>query len=64
MIQGEKIEVGHPRLLIPELCSLMYHQGWVTGTGGGMSIKKEYVGLLFHLVRTEADTTNSNRFAS
>lgn len=45
IIQGEKIEAGHPRLLIPELCGLMYHQGWVTGTGGGMSIQKEYVGL-------------------
>jgi hypothetical protein len=43
VIDGEKIEAGHPRLLIPELCSLMYHQGWVTGTGGGMSIMKEYV---------------------
>jgi len=29
----------HPRRLIPELCNQMYHQGWVTGTGGGISIK-------------------------
>lgn len=43
VIEGEKIEEGHPRLIIPELCELMYHQGWMTGTGGGMSIKKEYV---------------------
>mmetsp|Transcript_17447 Transcript_17447/g.44454 ORF Transcript_17447/g.44454 Transcript_17447/m.44454 type:complete len:226 (-) Transcript_17447:776-1453(-) len=26
--------------LIPELCRLMYHLGWVTGTGGGISIKE------------------------
>uniref|UniRef100_A0A1B6CGD5 Probable methylthioribulose-1-phosphate dehydratase n=1 Tax=Clastoptera arizonana TaxID=38151 RepID=A0A1B6CGD5_9HEMI len=29
----------HPRYLIPELCKQFYHLGWVTGTGGGMSIK-------------------------
>ncbi|XP_036332593.1 probable methylthioribulose-1-phosphate dehydratase [Rhagoletis pomonella] len=29
----------HPRKLIPELCRQFYHLGWVTGTGGGMSIK-------------------------
>ncbi|KAJ3095474.1 hypothetical protein HDU97_006896 [Phlyctochytrium planicorne] len=31
----------HPANLIPELCQLMYTSGWVTGTGGGMTIKKE-----------------------
>ncbi|XP_047515721.1 probable methylthioribulose-1-phosphate dehydratase isoform X2 [Pieris napi] len=30
----------HPRNLIPELCSQFYHMGWVTGTGGGISIKE------------------------
>ncbi|XP_045499281.1 probable methylthioribulose-1-phosphate dehydratase isoform X2 [Colias croceus] len=30
----------HPRNLIPELCSQFYHLGWVTGTGGGISIKE------------------------
>ncbi|KAK4014692.1 probable methylthioribulose-1-phosphate dehydratase [Daphnia magna] len=30
----------HPRRLIPEICNLLYHLGWVTGTGGGMSIKR------------------------
>ncbi|XP_003225217.2 methylthioribulose-1-phosphate dehydratase isoform X1 [Anolis carolinensis] len=29
----------HPRNLIPELCQQFYHLGWVTGTGGGISIK-------------------------
>lgn len=29
----------HPRKLIPELCRQFYHLGWVTGTGGGISIK-------------------------
>ncbi|XP_077293734.1 putative methylthioribulose-1-phosphate dehydratase [Arctopsyche grandis] len=31
----------HPRNLIPELCRQFYHLGWVTGTGGGISIKYE-----------------------
>uniref|UniRef100_W5K8K3 Methylthioribulose-1-phosphate dehydratase n=1 Tax=Astyanax mexicanus TaxID=7994 RepID=W5K8K3_ASTMX len=34
---GESSE--HPRLLIPELCRLFYQLGWVTGTGGGISLK-------------------------
>ncbi|XP_064008247.1 methylthioribulose-1-phosphate dehydratase isoform X1 [Pogoniulus pusillus] len=29
----------HPRNLIPELCRLFYGLGWVTGTGGGISLK-------------------------
>ncbi|CAH0564164.1 unnamed protein product [Brassicogethes aeneus] len=29
----------HPRNLIPELCRQFYNLGWVTGTGGGISIK-------------------------
>jgi len=32
----------HPRKLIPELCKLFYTNGWVTGTGGGISIKLKY----------------------
>lgn len=31
----------HPANLIPELCRLFYSSGWVTGTGGGISIRKE-----------------------
>lgn len=30
----------HPRELIPELCRLFYQLGWVTGTGGGISVKR------------------------
>ncbi|KAL1131912.1 hypothetical protein AAG570_011523 [Ranatra chinensis] len=29
-----------PRRLVPELCKLFYGLGWVTGTGGGISIKE------------------------
>ncbi|RKP11066.1 putative methylthioribulose-1-phosphate dehydratase [Thamnocephalis sphaerospora] len=29
----------HPSNLIPELCRLFYQLGWVTGTGGGISIR-------------------------
>ncbi|XP_016350733.1 methylthioribulose-1-phosphate dehydratase [Sinocyclocheilus anshuiensis] len=29
----------HPRVLIPELCRLFYELGWVTGTGGGVSLR-------------------------
>ncbi|XP_007426488.2 methylthioribulose-1-phosphate dehydratase [Python bivittatus] len=32
-------ESVHPRNLIPELCRQFYHLGWVTGTGGGISMK-------------------------
>lgn len=30
----------HPANLIPELCRQFYNLGWVTGTGGGISIRK------------------------
>lgn len=30
----------HPRNLIPELCRQMYTLGWVTGTGGSISIRR------------------------
>jgi len=30
----------HPRVLIPELCALFYTLKWVTGTGGGLSIRQ------------------------
>uniref|UniRef100_A0A8C5WNT9 Methylthioribulose-1-phosphate dehydratase n=1 Tax=Laticauda laticaudata TaxID=8630 RepID=A0A8C5WNT9_LATLA len=35
----EAKENVHPRNLIPELCQQFYHLGWVTGTGGGISMK-------------------------
>lgn len=28
----------HPANLIPELCRKFYNLGWVTGTGGGVSM--------------------------
>ncbi|KAJ9077239.1 Methylthioribulose-1-phosphate dehydratase [Entomophthora muscae] len=31
----------HPSNLIPELCRLFYKLGWVTGTGGGISIRED-----------------------
>ncbi|OWR47222.1 putative methylthioribulose-1-phosphate dehydratase [Danaus plexippus plexippus] len=34
-----ELDPEHPRRLIPELCKQFYHLGWVTGTGGGISIK-------------------------
>ncbi|GFS18437.1 methylthioribulose-1-phosphate dehydratase [Elysia marginata] len=34
------VDEEHPRKLIVELCKQFYHLGWVTGTGGGMTIKK------------------------
>ncbi|PIK55032.1 putative methylthioribulose-1-phosphate dehydratase [Apostichopus japonicus] len=30
----------HPRHLIPELCRLFYDLGWMTGSGGALSIKE------------------------
>jgi hypothetical protein len=30
---------AQPANLIPELCRGFYHLGWVTGTGGGISIR-------------------------
>jgi methylthioribulose-1-phosphate dehydratase len=32
----------HPANLIPELCKKFWSLGWVTGTGGGASIRDEY----------------------
>ncbi|CAK1585648.1 unnamed protein product [Parnassius mnemosyne] len=36
----DMLDREHPRNLIPELCKQFYHLGWVTGTGGGISIKE------------------------
>ena len=33
----------HPANLIPQLCRKFWNLGWVTGTGGGTSIRDEYV---------------------
>ncbi|KAK9887912.1 hypothetical protein WA026_000215 [Henosepilachna vigintioctopunctata] len=37
--RDNSLEEEHPRNLIPELCRQFYQLGWVTGTGGGISIK-------------------------
>uniref|UniRef100_A0A4W5PYY4 Methylthioribulose-1-phosphate dehydratase n=1 Tax=Hucho hucho TaxID=62062 RepID=A0A4W5PYY4_9TELE len=36
----ESPDQEHPRVLIPELCRLFYQLGWVTGTGGGLSLRR------------------------
>ena len=33
-------QTSHPRTLIVELCRLFYAQGWVSGTGGGVSLRQ------------------------
>jgi methylthioribulose-1-phosphate dehydratase len=33
----------HPANLVPALCKKFWHLGWVSGTGGGASIRDEYV---------------------
>lgn len=40
--KDEDADNEHPRVLIPELCRQFYHLGWVTGTGGGISMKYKY----------------------
>jgi methylthioribulose-1-phosphate dehydratase len=35
------ISKDDPRALVPELCKHFYNLGWVSGTGGGMSIRLE-----------------------
>ena len=40
--QMEQREEEHPTKLIPELLRLFYGLGWVTGTGGGISIRKGF----------------------
>uniref|UniRef100_A0A8C5JWX8 Methylthioribulose-1-phosphate dehydratase n=1 Tax=Jaculus jaculus TaxID=51337 RepID=A0A8C5JWX8_JACJA len=37
--RGGAQDKDHPRFLIPQLCKQFYHLGWVTGTGGGISLK-------------------------
>lgn len=37
--QYNNFDNEHPRILISELCKQFYNLGWITGTGGGISIK-------------------------
>lgn len=39
MSGSEEFHQNHPANLICELCRLFYDNGWVTGTGGGISIR-------------------------
>lgn len=41
MSEAHSEDCEHPLNLIPELCRLFYTLGWVTGTGGGITIKKD-----------------------
>lgn len=44
----EEQDNEHPRVLIPELCRQFYNLGWVTGTGGGISMKYKYENMLYN----------------
>ncbi|GAA5985022.1 hypothetical protein JCM5350_003317 [Sporobolomyces pararoseus] len=39
LIEFTKEDTTHPAALIPELCRSFYKLGWVTGTGGGISLR-------------------------
>jgi len=39
LVQSE--DANHPANLIPSLCAKFWTLGWVTGTGGGASIRDE-----------------------
>lgn len=39
LVQSE--DENHPANLIPSLCAKFWTLGWVTGTGGGCSIRNE-----------------------
>ncbi|PRP76284.1 putative methylthioribulose-1-phosphate dehydratase-like isoform 2 [Planoprotostelium fungivorum] len=40
MTTSATLDEEHPLKLIPDLCRLFYDQGWVTGTGGGITIRR------------------------
>jgi ribulose-5-phosphate 4-epimerase/fuculose-1-phosphate aldolase len=42
-VEWASTDPEHPVNLIPELCKLFYSLGWVTGTGGGMTIRQGYI---------------------
>jgi hypothetical protein len=41
LLLSDSFKQEDPRCLIPELCRQFYQLGWVTGTGGGVSIKQD-----------------------
>ena len=44
---GNEWSAEHARNLIPDLCQLFYTNGWVTGTGGGISIRERSEGHVY-----------------
>uniref|UniRef100_A0A915JDM5 Class II aldolase/adducin N-terminal domain-containing protein n=1 Tax=Romanomermis culicivorax TaxID=13658 RepID=A0A915JDM5_ROMCU len=36
---GDSNHSEHPTILVPQLLKQFYNLGWVTGTGGGISVK-------------------------
>jgi methylthioribulose-1-phosphate dehydratase len=46
-VEADKLVISddenHPANLIPSLCAKFWTLGWVTGTGGGCSIRNEFV---------------------
>lgn len=41
-----KMQVNESMALVAELCRQFYKLGWVSGTGGAMSIKLHHLGLI------------------
>ncbi|XP_075920764.1 methylthioribulose-1-phosphate dehydratase isoform X2 [Petromyzon marinus] len=39
-VVDDEVDDDEPRALIRDLCRLLYHLGWATGTGGGVSIRR------------------------
>nr|XP_032800729.1 methylthioribulose-1-phosphate dehydratase isoform X1 [Petromyzon marinus] len=39
-VVDDEVDADEPRALIRDLCRLLYHLGWATGTGGGVSIRR------------------------
>ena len=37
---------NHPRDVLPFLCRRFYYMGWMSGTGGALSMKQGYVSLV------------------
>ncbi|KAI9806872.1 MAG: Methylthioribulose-1-phosphate dehydratase [Piccolia ochrophora] len=51
---------NHPVNLIPELCRKFYTLGWVTGTGGGLSIRDKSASP-YHVLKASTNLLRSQR---